>query len=723
MLVKELVVHAAIQGQPLIVAGDDDRLACTHASDAHIDEALHESLLALVELGLVEYLLPLCGWHAAAAVAAAVAVAATAAAMAKEPHCSSRSVPRMQTGMFAEPKVFAATPESMLVTKACPGRGRGLFVTANVPAGTVLIDEPATGYAPHEPAASSTCAFCGDTVGTALDADGESGEGLRSCFCAKCAPSRLCTVLANCHRRLRVSDGSGSDGMTTELRLALALVVAAMLDGSVEQQLRALAAADDEGYDAIAREHAVAIEQLVEPIAEAEGLGALPAGLAEHAMRSVLANAFGVRESGSAVGEGSTAGRALFMRSSSINHCCSGGNATFAARLMEAGTPPRILVRSVRPLAAGDEVTIGYSSSLLFQPTAQRRDALRARFGFVCACVVCTGGAGQPSEGLDSAAASPAAEPPHSALCGRRARLHGLVSRSDLNGCVGTLCEFNEEKGRYAVEVEDAAAPGGDGSAGALLAERVLLRLANLELEPPPERDGALCGASVAQRDAAFDSVVCRHCLHSAMQQHASTRPFDAAVALPAFSAQTPPARCAACGKKFAESAQLVSWCEAAKSKLPRVRELLDDEKWKEAVALLLDTLRRDCPSLHLRSTAAYVLHGALLIATIRLGDPRAAEATYRSARTCIAVLEATFEPLRDAAAAAAGSEQRAGEAADDDGGEEVDLALELGAHGELLPNVRTLASLYELAARRARSKAEAHECAVRGRGLQALCA
>ena len=157
-------------------------------------------------------------------------------------------------------------------------------------------------------------------------------------------------------------DGGG-DGCTTELRLALALVVRCF-DGTTSQrerrcaQLRSLqatsagpAAAEPEpAWMMAVAEHAVALARIIAlatgeapdaeapdaeaPDAEAldaEALDALATGeapdaevLAEHALRAVETNAFAVvDEAGRRLGE------ALFHTAAALNHCCSGGNAHF----------------------------------------------------------------------------------------------------------------------------------------------------------------------------------------------------------------------------------------------------------------------------------------------------------------------------------------------------------------------------------------------------------
>ena len=139
--------------------------------------------------------------------------------------------------------------------------------------------------------------------------------------------------------------------------------------------------------------------------------------LSEHVLRAVEANAFAVADA-----HGIKFGRAVFLTASSINHCCSGGNAEWlttsaatavasaaasaaasadaasAASIAHSGhrhtSPARIAITALRALAPHEQVSIAYSCSLLYQPTGERRKQIREQFGFRCACVQCQPAAG-----------------------------------------------------------------------------------------------------------------------------------------------------------------------------------------------------------------------------------------------------------------------------------------------------------------------------------------
>ncbi|OCK81202.1 SET domain-containing protein [Lepidopterella palustris CBS 459.81] len=88
-----------------------------------------------------------------------------------------------------------------------------------------------------------------------------------------------------------------------------------------------------------------------------------------------------VRTNAYPLGPGSDIG-GIFPLIARINHSCR-PNAQHAwnAKLS------RETVYSVRPIAAGDEITLSYSSG---GPSIERRKALKEMFGFECACEVCS---------------------------------------------------------------------------------------------------------------------------------------------------------------------------------------------------------------------------------------------------------------------------------------------------------------------------------------------
>jgi hypothetical protein len=72
----------------------------------------------------------------------------------------------------------------------------------------------------------------------------------------------------------------------------------------------------------------------------------------------------------------------IFVLACRLNHSCK-PNARYFWR-QDLG---RELVFAIRPIAAGEEVTVQYTQGYL--PRAERRLVLRAGFNFMCACVAC----------------------------------------------------------------------------------------------------------------------------------------------------------------------------------------------------------------------------------------------------------------------------------------------------------------------------------------------
>eukprot|EP00927_Polykrikos_kofoidii_P039061 TRINITY_DN33499_c0_g1_i1.p1 TRINITY_DN33499_c0_g1~~TRINITY_DN33499_c0_g1_i1.p1 ORF type:complete len:370 (+),score=50.56 TRINITY_DN33499_c0_g1_i1:87-1112(+) len=81
--------------------------------------------------------------------------------------------------------------------------------------------------------------------------------------------------------------------------------------------------------------------------------------------------------------DGAPDGSAVLSLHAQLNHSCL-PNAAVDCSLVER---PLVQVVSVRPLAAGDEVTIAYAD--IDGPVEQRREELQKRFGFLCSCQRC----------------------------------------------------------------------------------------------------------------------------------------------------------------------------------------------------------------------------------------------------------------------------------------------------------------------------------------------
>ena len=155
-----------------------------------------------------------------------------------------------------------------------------------------------------------------------------------------------------------------------------------------------------------------------------------------------------------------------------------------------------------------------------------------------------------------------------------------------------------------------------------------------------------------------------------------------------------------------------------------------------------MELLRGPAAHLHPRHLSALAVHATLVLALTQLADPRAAEALYRSCRTCIAAIEADCPALRAAATAAATATATAtaattaaaaisvGEGSgEEEEQEELELEIGLAAEGVMSPHLRTLTSLYALAESQARGEGvcwlpdEAERCGQASRRLAALLA
>ncbi|XP_065830200.1 histone-lysine N-methyltransferase SMYD3-like isoform X2 [Oscarella lobularis] len=73
-------------------------------------------------------------------------------------------------------------------------------------------------------------------------------------------------------------------------------------------------------------------------------------------------------------------GVAMYQTFSLLNHSC-------VPNCVATNQQARMQVRAVRPIKAGEEVTISYIS--VFQPIESRRDALQEQYSFLCTCPGC----------------------------------------------------------------------------------------------------------------------------------------------------------------------------------------------------------------------------------------------------------------------------------------------------------------------------------------------
>ena len=88
----------------------------------------------------------------------------------------------------------------------------------------------------------------------------------------------------------------------------------------------------------------------------------------------------------------SLVGAGCYPDAALLNHSCAPNCVlAFAGNVLE--------VRAIRAIKGGEELTHSYTD--LCQPTATRREILRAQYGFVCDCSRCVNGVKTKAEGLD----------------------------------------------------------------------------------------------------------------------------------------------------------------------------------------------------------------------------------------------------------------------------------------------------------------------------------
>merc|ERR1719401_3006635 len=109
--------------------------------------------------------------------------------------------------------------------------------------------------------------------------------------------------------------------------------------------------------------------------------------------------------------------QALFLKAARVNHSCLpntvwqilghegplGGSAWASGAPVGTHSPPRLVLRTSRPVAKGEELTIDYIPELGHLAAPERRSLLQQEFGFLCDCKLCTSQARRSSEPAEEA--------------------------------------------------------------------------------------------------------------------------------------------------------------------------------------------------------------------------------------------------------------------------------------------------------------------------------
>lgn len=86
-----------------------------------------------------------------------------------------------------------------------------------------------------------------------------------------------------------------------------------------------------------------------------------------------------------------TAGKGLYVVAALLNHSCD-PNCFLSVLHNPQGCSSRVVVRAIRPIAAGEELTIAYDAAVTkykLHSVSLRRRALCERYGFTCRCRLC----------------------------------------------------------------------------------------------------------------------------------------------------------------------------------------------------------------------------------------------------------------------------------------------------------------------------------------------
>ena len=306
------------------------------------------------------------------------------------------SAPPSRDAEFSEVSVpglsFADDPNLYLAHN--PAEGRHLRARRAIRRGELLMTCPPLVHAVHDRHTRWTCAGCFASLrparGAESDADpyGVGGVGCDDCdgqtrYCSSSCRSRDTSHVAECALCLRAGDDPRLRDATRGLRLFLRLLHLRAMDPDAFAPFGALRAsfADAESADSNPSDASFRIPEKYLGMSRAvNGIASPPARVPERELATILAaahaNLHGVVDA-----EGRHLGSGVYVRASMFNHSC-------APEAVVSFNPGGVLrVHAVENIPADAPIRIAYSE--LYATRGSRRDALRAKKGFECACERC----------------------------------------------------------------------------------------------------------------------------------------------------------------------------------------------------------------------------------------------------------------------------------------------------------------------------------------------
>ena len=284
--------------------------------------------------------------------------------------------------------------------------GRYVMAAVDMPAGTVVLAELAAAWAVQPAAAAAHCHYC-----------------LRPAPISLAVPCAGCSAASYCSGRCRRADANaghaaecGGPFVKAGLPAAAVLarrVAAGLGSGDWDARLVAKVEALQTHVDSRRIEPgcvgpaAAGLALCAALAGGGPGVGDAATALAEQLWR-VETNAMGISElvgGGHLLGGGGGAvqameqqrvGLGLFPTAALLNHCC---RPTAALRFKlcppppAPAAPPTVELVTVRPVRAGEEVSISYGPVAGWMDTPKRRKALEQQYHFCCGCPDCVAAA------------------------------------------------------------------------------------------------------------------------------------------------------------------------------------------------------------------------------------------------------------------------------------------------------------------------------------------
>ncbi|KAF6262337.1 hypothetical protein COO60DRAFT_649132 [Scenedesmus sp. NREL 46B-D3] len=351
----------------------------------------------------------------------------------------SRQVPAPQLGPVA--------------LKLVPGKGRGVFTTAAVAAGDLLLVAQPLALLYCEEGTTPENEELADTLTAAVVATAAAAEAPSSSSSSSSSSGGLELWQQHALLQLRAA-GEGQDGTAAEQHQQLLQQL--LGDPSVVAAELRTAQASSSSSSSSAEASKQQPQELA-PLPPAPG--ALPS--ADKLLQVVHANCTGEEFEDAALtllrGSTSCGHLGIWPAAAMINHaCCPNAHAMLLG--------DRLVVRAAEDVPAGQQVSVSYLGPQLFAPAAVRQQELRQQWGFECGCARCKAearyaGSSVSGSGEESATLSRLLGDTYAACQGMAEQLDAAVEAGDVEAVAAMQQQLQQMQQQVEAGIRAAKPP------------------------------------------------------------------------------------------------------------------------------------------------------------------------------------------------------------------------------------------------------------------------